>query len=176
MHPCGWYIRLGGTSKGKGGSSSSVLLHWLLPGSSSLRRIRFPPSSHLMANCCCPPRPPGPLHVPVLDLTREAADAEQRILRNPSENDLRTTIWTKFLLGSWYACTFSFFFPNTRAAYHCIKTKKKLVQYSVTTQMKRTPDGHKPASWLNTTRKKNSNMNYSHSAQSKGTMDCQFSS
>ena len=32
-----------------------------------------------------------------------------------------------------------FFFSNTRAAFHCIKTKKKLVQYSVTTQKERTP-------------------------------------
>ena len=54
-----------------------------------------------------------------------------------------------------------------RAAYHCIKTKKKLVQCSVTTQMERTPDGHKPASQLNTTRKINSHMNYSHPAQPK---------
>ena len=62
---------------------------------------------------------------------------------------------------------FFFFFSNTRAAYHCIKTKKKLVQCSVTTQIKRTPDGHKPASQLNTTRKINSNMNYSHPTQHK---------
>ena len=45
--------------------------------------------------------------------------------------------------------------------------KKKLVQCSVTTQMERTPDGHKPASRLNTTRKINSNINYSHPAQPK---------
>ena len=60
-----------------------------------------------------------------------------------------------------------FFFSNTRAAYHCIKMKKKLVQCSVTTQMERTPDGYKPANQLNTTRKINSNMNYSHLAQPK---------
>ena len=62
---------------------------------------------------------------------------------------------------------FQNFFSRIRAAYHCIKMKKKLVQCSVTTQMKQTPDGHKPARQLNTTRKKNSNMNYSHSAQLK---------
>ena len=33
--------------------------------------------------------------------------------------------------------------------------------------MERTPNKHKPASQLNTTRKKNSNMNYSHPAQPK---------
>ena len=60
-----------------------------------------------------------------------------------------------------------FFFSNTRAAYHCIKTKKKLVQCSVATQLERTPDGHKRTSKLNTIRKKNSNMNYSHPAQPK---------
>ena len=60
-----------------------------------------------------------------------------------------------------------FFFSNTRAAYHCIKMKKKLVQCSVTTQMERTPDGYKPANQLNTTRKINSNMNYSHLVQPK---------
>ena len=59
------------------------------------------------------------------------------------------------------------FFSNTRAAYHCIKTKKKLVQYLVTTQIKRTPDGHKLANQLNTTQKINSHMNYSHHAQPK---------
>jgi len=61
----------------------------------------------------------------------------------------------------------AFFFSNTCAAYHFIKTKKKLVHCSVTTQMEWTPDGHKLASQLNTTRKMNSNMNYSHPAQPK---------
>ena len=59
------------------------------------------------------------------------------------------------------------FFLNTRAAYYCIKTRKKLVQCLVTTQMERTLDGHKPTSQLNTTRKINSHMNYSHPAQPK---------
>jgi hypothetical protein len=61
----------------------------------------------------------------------------------------------------------SCFFLNTRAAYHCIKTKKKLVQCSVTTQMKRTSDGHRPANQLNMARTINSNMNYSHTTQPK---------
>ena len=63
--------------------------------------------------------------------------------------------------------SFIFFFSNTRVAYHCIKTKKKLIHCSITTQMERTPDGHKPASQLNTTRKINSHMNYSYPAQPK---------
>ena len=50
---------------------------------------------------------------------------------------------------------------------HCIKTKKKIVECSDTTQVERTPYRHKPTSRLNTTRKKNSNTNYSHSAQPK---------
>ena len=50
---------------------------------------------------------------------------------------------------------------------HCIKTKKKMVKCSDTIQMERTPYKHKPTSRLNTTRKKNSNTNYSHSAQPK---------
>ncbi|XP_039825672.1 uncharacterized protein LOC120687711 isoform X2 [Panicum virgatum] len=40
--------------------------------------------------------------------------------------------------------------------------KTKLIEAK---EMERTPDGHKPASRLNTTRKINSNINYSHSAQ-----------
>jgi hypothetical protein len=60
-----------------------------------------------------------------------------------------------------------FFFLNTRASYHCIKTKKKWIQCLVTNQMEWTLDGHKPASHLNTTRKINSNMIYSHPTQPK---------
>jgi hypothetical protein len=46
--------------------------------------------------------------------------------------------------------------------YHCIKTKKKLIQCSVTTQLEWTPAGHKLANQLNTTWSINYNMNYSH--------------
>ena len=59
------------------------------------------------------------------------------------------------------------FFSNTRATYHCIKMKKKLVQCSVTIQLERIPNEHKPAGQLNTTRKISSNTDYLHPAQPK---------
>ena len=59
---------------------------------------------------------------------------------------------TRYLTGRRYSSIGSAaFFLEYAHTYHCIKTKKKLVQCSVTTQMDRTPDGHKPASQLNTT-------------------------
>ena len=61
----------------------------------------------------------------------------------------------------------NFFFPRIRAQLIIVLRRKKLVQSSVTTQIERTPYGHKPASQLNTTRKINSHINYSHLAQPK---------
>ena len=59
----------------------------------------------------------------------------------------------------FYEKLYSIFFSNMRAAYDYCKTKKKLIQYSITTQMEWTLDGHKRANQLNTNRKINSHMN-----------------